>query len=374
MLGMDIYTETRVELSRNSTSTFSLNGKTVPLSDRAETVLRLLSSAAGYHGTFRIETRNSFPTGAGMASSASGIAALTMATYHALRAHSAREVREGERERELGAHSAREVREEGASQTRVREGREGERERDREPPFSLPLAVLSGIARRGSGSAARSLLGGCVLLDTPAQWGEEAEAAVQSGIPECLRGEALGAYVADTVTRGDRLIDMVVYIAVVSSSEKKVGSTKGMQISKASCPFMSGRVCTTVPVHMQMARRALSSTPVDYPSLFDVTMMDSDSLHLMCASSVPRIDYMTPVSWSIVSAIRDINAKHGKTVVGYSFDAGANPFVFTTKAHAPEVKAVLEEFVAEGKASSLYETGVSVSGPIVLAEEGSRRG
>ena len=54
-------------------------------SRRVEEHLERLRVWAGVEGRFRVATENSFPMGAGMASSASGFAALTLAVVEALR-------------------------------------------------------------------------------------------------------------------------------------------------------------------------------------------------------------------------------------------------------------------------------------------------
>ncbi len=80
---------------------------------RASRFLDLIRELADVHDSLRVTTENNFPTGAGLASSASGFAALTLAACHAL-------------------------------------------------GLELDDRALSRIARVGSGSAARSLFGGFV--------------------------------------------------------------------------------------------------------------------------------------------------------------------------------------------------------------------
>jgi diphosphomevalonate decarboxylase len=100
----------------------SLDG--VPATGRArERVVRLLDELRALTGAtahLRIDSTNDFPTAAGLASSASGFAALALAGSHAL-------------------------------------GR------------PLPAATLSSLARRASASAARSLFGGFVALEAGAE-------------------------------------------------------------------------------------------------------------------------------------------------------------------------------------------------------------
>jgi len=111
-------TRTTVEPSATAVEdTVLLDGK--PASGRALTrVVRLLSDVRALAGTAlhaRVETRNDFPTAAGLASSASGFAALALAAVESV-------------------------------------------------GLELPPAEIGALARRASASAARSLYGGFVLL------------------------------------------------------------------------------------------------------------------------------------------------------------------------------------------------------------------
>jgi diphosphomevalonate decarboxylase len=121
-----------------------------------------------------VTTANTFPTGAGLASSASGFAALTLAAATArARAHG-----------------------------------------DAAPP---DLVALSRLARQGSGSACRSLWGGFVL------WS---------------RGEAPDGHDSHGVPLHDaHHWDVVMVVGVVSKAGKAVGSTEGMERSRLTSPL-----------------------------------------------------------------------------------------------------------------------------------------
>ena len=113
----ELWTETEVEFNSSiSTDTFFLNGES--RKDQLERViscLEILRSCANVNYAARVISQNNFPTGAGLASSASGFAALTMATARAL-------------------------------------------------SLDLSPKNLSIVARQGSGSAARSIFGGFVEM------------------------------------------------------------------------------------------------------------------------------------------------------------------------------------------------------------------
>src|SRR5690625_7492763 len=106
---------------------------------RVSEVLDLVRALAGRSERCRIESHNSFPTAAGLASSASGFAALVTAA--------------------AGSFG-----------------------------LTLPAARLSELARRGSGSAARSIFGGFVEMSAGER--EDGSDAVEIGRASCReRGE-----------------------------------------------------------------------------------------------------------------------------------------------------------------------------------------
>jgi diphosphomevalonate decarboxylase len=107
-----IRTETRVRIAQNDS--ILLDGEPVPL-DRFTALFDSLRRAAGRKVHFQVESSNNFPSSAGLASSSSGFAALTVACARIL-------------------------------------------------DLDLSPAELSAFARTGSASAARSLFGGFTLL------------------------------------------------------------------------------------------------------------------------------------------------------------------------------------------------------------------
>ena len=112
-----LWSETEVRFDGSlAADELTLNGQRRPEQhDRVRRCLDLLRARAGVAHAARVTSRNSFPTGAGLASSASGYAALTAAAAGALR-------------------------------------------------LELTPKELSIVARQGSGSAARSIFGGFVEM------------------------------------------------------------------------------------------------------------------------------------------------------------------------------------------------------------------
>lgn len=107
-----VQTETRVRLA--DSDSIRLDGEAIPL-DRFLPLFDSLRRAARRKVGFQVDSRNDFPSSAGLASSSSGLAALTVACARILE-------------------------------------------------LDLSLAQLSAFARSGSASAARSLFGGFTLL------------------------------------------------------------------------------------------------------------------------------------------------------------------------------------------------------------------
>ena len=117
--GLTTETLVRFEAGRRGDSVLLDGREDAETSARVSACLDLLRREAGIQDGAVVESRNDFPTGAGLASSASGFAALVVAAARALDLH-------------------------------------------------LPAARLAEIARTGSGSAPRSLSGGIVLLKNQA--------------------------------------------------------------------------------------------------------------------------------------------------------------------------------------------------------------
>jgi len=221
-----------------------------------------LRKVAGRTGTFTIATRNSFPSAAGLASSASGFAALTLAALQAL-----------------------------------------------EHPVSP--AEASVLARRsGSGSAARSVMGGYVA------WPEGPDhAATQVALPDHW--------------------DLRDVIALVETTPKKVSSRDGHRRAPTS-PFFEQRIAH-LPARLEAMKGALQSR--DFTQLGTLIERDSTELHLITMSSVPPIFYWAPATLAVLEAVRALRADG---VPAYAtLDAGANVHVICEPAQEDTVAARL---------------------------------
>lgn len=185
--------------------------------------------------------------------------------------------------------------------------------------FNVPVDV-SYLARIGSGSACRSAYGGFV------KWhmGEKADGT------DC---------VAKQFVDEKFWPEMQVMCAVLKATKKDVSSTAGMQDSLKTSPMMPERIKTVVPQRMEAVSEAIKAK--DFDKFASITMADSDDLQEVCRTTTPKIQYATEDSYAMIRLIRAFNAKKGKNVLAYTYDAGANCFMFTLKKDLPEVVAML---------------------------------
>lgn len=231
--------------------TLSLNGrpdsKTVV---RVSACLDAMRTRAGSRLFAHVDTRNNFPTHAGLASSASGFAALVVAA-----------------DRALG--------------------------------LDLPRDELSRIARRSSGSAARSLYGGFVEM------------------PLAADGEA-----AYPLLDGDQW-PLSVVIAVTATSAKAVGSTEGMErTARTSDYYRAWLDCAGRD--FAEARDAILGR--DFERLARVAERSCLKMHALMLSADPGLIYWNSASVACLHGLRALR------------DEGVQ--VFFTMDAGPQVKAV----------------------------------
>jgi diphosphomevalonate decarboxylase len=176
------------------------------------------------------------------------------------------------------------------------------------------------LARLGSGSACRSVYGGFV------KWfkGENPDGS------DCL---------AKQFVDHAHWPEMNVLCAVVKAAEKAISSTKGMQLSVQTSPMMKDRIDKIVPARMADVSEAVQAK--DFERFANITMADSDDLQAVCRTTVPTIVYATDDSFTLIKIARQYNAVKGKACLGYTFDAGANCFMFTLDETLVEVVALL---------------------------------
>jgi diphosphomevalonate decarboxylase len=208
----------------------------------------------------RVDSRNNFPSGAGLASSASGFAALAVAASAAA-------------------------------------------------GLSLSEAELSRLARRGSGSACRSVPGGFV------EWASGAD------------DRSSYAYAIAPAEHWD-LRDVV---ALIDVEHKAVGSTEGHAVADTS-PLQAARVATA-PGRLAQARAAVLAR--DFAALAAVVELDSLMMHAVMLTSSPVLMYWQPASIAVLHAVQQWRA-NGLAACA-TIDAGPNVHVICTAEAAGEV-------------------------------------
>lgn len=205
---------------------------------------------------------------------------------------------------------------------------------------------LSGVARRGSGSACRSMYGGFV------RW---------------VKGEREDGEdsIAQQVAPADHWPELRVLILVANDQKKETGSTSGMGSSVQTSTLLKYRASTIVPQRIKDMTAAILSK--DFNKFADITMQESNQLHAICIDTYPPIRYMNRISWDIVSLVHRYNDFYKANRVAYSFDAGPNAFLFTLEEYLPEVMSVVRRSfpsTLEGIKGSLWRGAPGPSKPI----------
>ncbi|MEE9386537.1 MAG: diphosphomevalonate decarboxylase [Nannocystaceae bacterium] len=214
----------------------------------------------------RVSSTNHVPTAAGLASSASGFAALTLAASAAF-------------------------------------GVDGDR------------SVLSTLARRGSGSAARSLWGGFVRLER----GSRADGS------DCVARPLFAASHWDL-----RLV-----VARAAQGAKAVGSTAGMNRCRDTSPYYRAWV-ETAEADLALAERALAAR--DFSRLGEVMEHSCFKMHACMLASVPPLVYWNPTTLALVQAVSQARARG---LLGYiTSDAGPHIKILCRTADAPALRQV----------------------------------
>lgn len=267
--------EARSDLDRDQVFLAADDGTLAPASEafagRVRRHLDALRARTGRPERFLVATRNSFPAAAGLASSASGFAALAVAAARA-----------------LGL-----------------------------PAEAAELSVLARLS--GSGSAARSVLGGYV------EW------PVAGASPEPPSGDAPAAQLAPAASWDLRCV-----IALLETGAKEVSSLEGHRRAPTSPHF--ARRLELVPGRLDAVRRAIRERRLE--GLGPVLETDAVELHAVAMTSEPPIFYWSPGTLAVLARVRQLRT--GGVAAWSTMDAGANVHVLCTPEAEPEVAAALE--------------------------------
>jgi diphosphomevalonate decarboxylase len=262
-------TRTTVEISSQiQFDSLTLNGRreTGAALERVQEFMNLLRNISGKSDRVHIISENNFPLSAGIASSASAFAALAAAGSKA---------------------------------------------------FGLELSEkeLSILARRGSGSASRSIPGGF------AEW---------------HAGKKDADSFAESLAPADHW-DLWDCIAVVTDLPKKTGSTEGHLLAGTS-PLQIARV-QDVPRRLNTCRNAILQK--DFEALADIIELDSNMMHAVMMTSQPPLMYWSPKSLELMLEISQWRKKG--IPAAYTLDAGPNVHVICTKEYAAQICSRLKK-------------------------------
>lgn len=245
-----------------------INGHEVtgPALDRISYILDIIRGTASIHERAEVMSENNFPSSAGIASSASAFAALALA----------------------GSKAA---------------------------GLKLSEPELSRLARRGSGSASRSIPGGFV------EW--------QAGTSD---EDSFAFSIAEPGHWN--LVDCV---AIVSAAHKRTGSTEGHSIAGTS-PLQAGRVADAAR-RLEICRKAILER--DFNTFASIVELDSDMMHAVMMTSTPALHYWKPASLDVMNCVRQW--RMDGIPVCYTVDAGPNIHVICPETEAHIIEKRLRE-------------------------------
>jgi diphosphomevalonate decarboxylase len=231
---------------------------------RISYILDILRGMANIHEHAEVVSENNFPSGTGIASSASAFAALALA----------------------GSTAA---------------------------GLNLSERELSRLARRGSGSASRSIPGGFVEW----QAGTNDEDSFAFSIAEP------GHW------------DLVDCVAIISTAHKKTGSAEGHPIAETS--LLQAARLADAPRRLDLCRSAILDR--DFNAFASIVELDSDMMHAVMMTSTPALHYWKPASLEIMNCVRQWRSEG--IPVCYTVDAGPNVHVICRETQAQFIEQKL---------------------------------
>jgi diphosphomevalonate decarboxylase len=155
---------------------------------------------------------------------------------------------------------------------------------------------LSRLARRGSGSASRS---------------------VPSGFVEWLPGSCNEDSFAYSFAKPDHWL-LVDCIVLLESGKKSVSSTSGHALANTS-PIQSTRIADA-PRRLTICKQAILNH--DFSAFAEIVEQDSNLMHAVMMTSQPPIYYLTPGSLKVMKKV--VDWRRNGLPVCFTIDAGAN--------------------------------------------------
>jgi diphosphomevalonate decarboxylase len=244
---------------------------------RVSRFLDLVRDRTGDHRKALVHTVNTVPLGAGLASSAAGFAALALAASAAY-------------------------------------------------GLELNQQDLSRLARRGSGSAARSVFGGFV------QW--------HRGTGEGHEGDASSYAEPVDASR----LDPALVIALVEAGQKPISSREAMRRTMATSPFYRPWVAAS-RIDLVEMHRAIAAG--DLGVVGEVAERNAMAMHATMFAARPAVRYLTAGS---VHVLDRVSAMRARGISAHAtMDAGPNVKVLCSRADIGRVAADLAHALGEGR-------------------------
>lgn len=249
-------TDTTVTRIESSNDRFFINGKPADsaTSRRLTEYLDRWRKRKLLRGHFAIESQNNFPTGSGLASSASGYAALATA---------------------LGAMSE----------------------------VSISITELSRLARIGSGSAARSVIGGLASL------------------PDGKNSAAKLVLPAGKIPWG-------MVIAIVENQQKKISSRIGMGHSAETSPYYSNWLKQAKSDYRKILKAIKRKKLNEIGNIMEFNAL---AMHACMMSARPPLVYWHPATIELIKLISRWRDEGLETY--FTIDAGPNVILLGKKAN-----------------------------------------
>ncbi|WP_162240372.1 diphosphomevalonate decarboxylase [Nocardia arizonensis] len=281
-------TRVRILSDGSDADVVRVNGERAPdaFASRVRDFLDIVRARGGRSERCEVDTVNGGPIGAGLASSASGFAALAGASSMA-----------------YGLAT---------------------------DPRSLSL-----LARRGSGSACRSIYGGF------STW--------RVGTASNSAGEPVSSPLTD---------DVAMVVVTVSAKAKEIGSSEGMRLTTETSPFYDAWVASSV---RDFATSLDALEAGDIHALGAVAEANAFRMHAVMLSAQPPIRYLTDDTFAVISAVR--KARAAGLAAYATMDAGPNVKVLTCAGDVEDVARALKGAVAGIDVQTCF------AGPAIAVQE-----
>ena len=244
----EFYTDTSVHFDESlSSDEVTLNGKVIN-DEKITKFMDIIRQKANINTFARIESTNHVPTSAGLASSASAYAALAAAGSKAY-------------------------------------------------GLNLSQEDLSRLARRGSGSATRSIFGGFAAWNK----GTDDESSYGYSIEDPVK------------------MDINMIAIILDNQPKKISSRKGMKISIETSPYYQSWIKQTT-ADFQIIEEAIKEN--DFTTLGKTAELNAMRMHSLTLSSDPSYLYINADSLKVINMVKEL--RENGVECYYTMDAGPN--------------------------------------------------